>query len=128
MALTKTARTIVANQNKAAGGAAIRGTIDLESAYGGILTLKIVNGGSAPTVACDCIVTIAHNATLPSAAAPGVDWKTIVKFNGGVVANATTEQHLHVSEAVMALQVEFSGNTGNDVTVEAFMSELTSPA
>lgn len=124
MALSKTARTIVASASNAAAATA-RGTIDLEAAYGGTLTLKITNGGTGPTVQCTCNVLIAHNATLPTAASAGADWKTIYTFGGGTTAGAVTEMSLPIDASIMALEVEFTGNTGQAVTVEAYMSELT---
>lgn len=124
MALSKTPRTIVASVSNAAAGTT-RGTIDLETTYGGLLTMKITNGATGPAVQCEGRVLVAHNATLPAAASAGADWKTVYTFGGGVVANAVTEMNYLVDPAVMALEVEFTGNTNQAVTVEAFLSELS---
>jgi|SRR5688500_17312495 len=124
MALSKAVRTIVSSQSNAAG-ATTRGTIDLEAGYGGLLTLKITNGATGPSVQCTANVLIAHNATLPAAGSRGADWKTIASYGGGTAAGAITEIPLPVDPSVMALEVEFTGNTAQAVTVEAFMSELT---
>lgn len=124
MALSKTARTIVASASNAAAGTT-RGTIDLETTYGGLLTLKITNGATAPTVQCTCNVLIAHNATLPTAASAGTDWKTVYTFGGGTTNAAVTEMSIPIDPATMCLEVEFTGNTVQAVTVEAFLSELT---
>lgn len=125
MALSKTARTIVASTSNAAG-ATTRGTLDLEAAYGGLLTIKMTNGGTGPAAQCQCNILVAHNATLPAAGSRGADWKTIASYGGGTTANAITEVPLPIDPAVMALEVEFTGNTSQAVTVEAFLSELTS--
>lgn len=125
MALTKTAREIVAKQTRTAGGAAVRGTLDMEAAYGGFLTLRIINGGTGPAAQCVGKVMIAHNTTLPAAAAAGDDWKTIATIGGGTAANAITEMGMPIDPAIMALEVEFDGNSSQNVTVEAFLSELT---
>lgn len=125
MALLKTARTIVSKQTRTAGGAAVRGTLDLKDKYGGILTLRIINGGTGPSTQCTGKVLIAHNAVLPAAAAAGDDWKTLVAVGGGTASGATTEFPVIIDLGVMALEVEFDGNVGQDVTVEAFMSEVT---
>lgn len=124
MALSKTARAVVASVSNAADGTT-RGTIDLETTYGGFLTMKITNGATGPTVQCQGRVLVAHNATLPAAAGAGVDWKTVYTFGGGVTANAITEMPYYVGMEVMALEVEFTGNTGQAVTVEAYMSETS---
>lgn len=124
MALSKTARSIVASASNAAG-ATTRGTLDLNSKYGGMLTLKITNGGTGPTVQCVANVLYAHNASLPTAASAGTDWKTAYQIGGGTTANAVTEIALPIDASVMCLEVEFTGNTGQAVTVEAGFSELT---
>lgn len=125
MAITKAARTIVAAATSNAAGATTRGTIDLEAGYGGLLTLKMTNGATGPTVQCTANLLVAHNATLPAAGSAGADWKTAYTLGGGTTANAVTEASIPVHPGVMALEVEFTGNTGQAVVVEAFMSEIT---
>lgn len=126
MALTKTARTIVAAATSNSAGGTTRGTLDLNSAQGGgTLTIKITNGGTGPTVQCLANVLIAHNGTLPTAASAGSDWKTIASVGGGTTASDITEFSMQIAPSVMCLEVEFTGNTGQAVTVEAYLSELT---
>lgn len=125
MALSKTARTIIAAATSNAAAGTTRGTIDLETTYGGLLTVKMTNGATGPTVQCTCNVLVAHNATLPTAASAGTDWKTIYTFGGGTTANAVTEMAIPIDPSILALEVEFTGNTGQAVTVESFLSELS---
>jgi len=122
---TKTARTIVASGSNAAGSTT-RGRLDLSTAFGGYLTLKITNGATGPSVQCVANVLVAHNATLPAAAGAGSDWKTAFSVGNGTAANAVGEWALAIDPAIMHLEVEFTGNTGQAVTVEAVFSELTS--
>ena len=122
---TKTGRTVVASASNTAGSTT-RGTLALTTAHGGVLTLKITNGATGPTVQCTCNVLIAHNATTPTAASAGADWKTVFSFGGGSVNATVTEQHYVVPPGVMQIEAEFLGNTAQTVTVEAYMSELTS--
>ena len=124
MALTKSDTTIIASASNAAG-ATSRGTIDLSSAYGGIVTMKITNGGTAPTLQCEGRVLISHADTLPTAASAGADWKTIWRFGGGTVASAVTEQSFQFGPEVRHLEVEFTGNTVQAVTVEAIVTTYT---
>lgn len=124
MALTKNDTTIVASASNAAGGTT-RGTIDLSTAYGGIVTMKITNGATAPTLQCEGRVLISHADTLPTAASAGADWKTVWRFGGGTVANAVTEQSFVFGPEVRHLEVEFTGNTGQAVTIEAIASTYT---
>ena len=123
--LTKTARTVVASASNAAASTT-RGTVDLRTAQGGLLTMKITNGGTGPTVQCEGRVLVAHNAgATPTAASAGSDWKTLWRFGGGTTASAVTEQSFVADASIMHLEVEFTGNTGQAVTVEAYLSEIT---
>lgn len=124
--LTKTTRTVVASASNAAGSTT-RGTLDLRTKLGGLLTMKITNGGTGPTVQCEGRVLVAHNdGATPTAASAGTDWKTVWVFGGGTTASAITEQTYEFGPGVMHLEVEFTGNTGQAVTVEAYLSEVTS--
>ena len=124
MALTKSDTTIIASASNAAGTTS-RGTIDLSSAYGGIVTMKITNGGTAPTLQCEGRVLISHADTLPTAASAGADWKTVWRFGGGTTASGVTEQSFQFGPEVRHLEVEFTGNTVHAVTVEAIVTTYT---
>ena len=125
--LNKTPRTPVAAGTSNAASATTRGTVDLRTAQGGLLTMKITNGGTGPTAQCEGRVLIAHNAgATPTAAGAGADWKTIRFFGGGTTNSAVTEQSFAIGPGVMHLETEFTGNTGQAVTVEAYFSEITS--
>jgi hypothetical protein len=123
----KTARTLIAagTSNSAAG--TTRGTLDLRTALGGRLTVKITNGATGPTVGATVNVLVAHNAgSTPAAASAGVDWKTIFSVAASTANNAVHEWSWTVDKNVMHLEVEVAGNTGQAVTCEAFLSETTS--
>lgn len=123
--LTKTARTLIASISNAVG-AVKQGAIDLRSAQGGILTLKITNGATGPTVPCTANVLIAHNnGSTPAVASAGADWKTLWSFAGSTGNSATVERSIEIGPGVMHLEVEFIGNTAQAVTVEAYFSEIT---
>lgn len=123
--LVKTPRTVVASV-ACVPGTPQRGTVDLRTAQGGTLTLKMTNGATGPTLQCVANMLIAHNAgATPAAASAGPDWKTLWSVGGGIVANAITEQSMDVPPGVMHLAVEFKDNTAQNVTVEAFLSEIT---
>jgi hypothetical protein len=124
MALTKNDTTIIASASNAAG-ATTRGTIDLSAVYGGIVTMKITNGATGPTVQCEGRVLISHADSLPAAGAAGADWKTIWRFGGSTNNNAVTEQSFQFGPEVRHLEVEFTGNTAQAVTVEAIATTYT---
>lgn len=122
--LTKTARTVVSSSSNAAG-ATTRGTLSLVTAQGGILTMKITNGATGPTIACTGNVLIAHNATTQTDASAGADWKTLWSFSGLTTNNGIVERSIEIGPGVMQLEAEFTNNTAQAVTVEAFFSEIT---
>lgn len=124
--LTKTPRTLISAGTSNAAGSTTRGTVDLRTKQGGLLTVKLTNGGTGPTVQATCNILVAHNSgATPTAASAGTDWKTILSFGGGTTNSAVTEQSMDVSPGVMHLEVEVTGNTGQAVTCEAFLSEIT---
>lgn len=124
MALAKSKSVIVASASNAAG-ATTRGTLDVSSKYGGIVTMKITNGGTGPTVQCEGRVLISHEDTLPTAASAGANWKTAWRFGGGTTNSAVTEQSFTFGPEVRHVEVEFTGNTGQAVTVEAIATTYT---
>ena len=127
--LTKTPRTLIAAATSNAAGSTTRGTADLRTAQGGLLTVKITNGATGPTVPATVNILIAHNAgATPTAASAGADWKTIWSFVSSNANNAVTEQSITIDPAVMHLEVEVTGNTAQTVTCEAYLSEITSVA
>lgn len=121
MALTKSKATIVASASNAAG-ATTRGTLNVNDKYGGIVTMKITNGGTGPTAACVGRVMVSHEDTLPTAGAAGADWKTVWSFSGSTGNSATIEQAYTFGPEVRHIQIEFTGNTAQAVTVEAVAS------
>lgn len=124
---TKNPRTVIAAATSNAAGSTTRGTVDLRTAFGGLLTIKLTNGGTGPTVQAEARVLVAHDSgATPTAASAGTDWKTIYVVSNGTVANTVTEWSVAVDQSVMHLEVEVTGNTGQAVTCEAFLSELTS--
>ena len=125
MALAKAKTVIVASASNAAG-ATTRGTADVRTKYGGIVTLKITNGATGPTAQCEGRVLISHaEGATPTAASAGADWKTIWRFGGGTANSAVTEQSFTFGPEVGHVEIEFTGNTVQAVTVEAEMTSYT---
>lgn len=118
MALTKSKSVIVDSSSNAAG-ATTRGRLDAAAKYGGIVTLKITNAATGPAVQCEGRVLISHEDVLPAAGAAGADWKTVWRFGGGVGFAVVTEQSWLFGPEVRHIEVEFTGNTAQSVTVEA---------
>ena len=127
--LVKTPRTIIASGTSNAAGATTRGTLDQRTSQGGLLTVKVTNGATGPTIPATINILVAHTAgTTPSPASAGTDWKTLWSFASSTGNSAVTEQSITIDPAVMHLGVEVTGNTGQAVTCEAYLSEITSVA
>jgi len=122
----KNARTLVTSSTNTAGSTT-RGTLSLGTALGGVLTAKVTNGATGPTVGCTVNILVAHNGTAPTAASAGTDWKTVYTYTAGTTNSAVYEVPPYVfGPEVMSIEVEFTGNTAQSVTVESFVSEVTS--
>jgi len=123
--VTLTAATLIAAGTTVTAGTPQRATRDMIGKHGGLITAKITNGGTGPTIQATVTVYISHAATLPSAGGEGVDWKTFaVMGGGGTTANAITPMSL-VLPPGRQVQVESSGNTVQNVTGEAFITDYT---
>ena len=124
--LTKTPRTLIAAGTSNAAAAITRGTVDLRTKQGGLLTIKLTNGATGPTIAATANILVAHTAGItPVAGSAGADWKTLWSFAGSTANNGIVEQSLEVGPGVMHLEVEVKDNTGQAVVCEAFLSEIT---
>lgn len=123
----KTARTIIAASTNVAASTPYRAAIDLRTKHGGLLTIKMVTGGTGPTTQAVATLLVAHDeGTLPATGAAGSVWKTLAVLGGSsTTASTTTELSYIVPQGVMHLEVEISGNTGQAITAEAYLSELT---
>lgn len=124
MALTKAKSTLVASVSNTAAGTT-RGTLNVSTKYGGVITMKLANGATGPTVQCEGRVLISHEDVTPMPGPAGADWKTFWRFGGGTTANAVTEQSFEFGPEVRHIEVEFTGNTGQAVTVEAIASTFS---
>lgn len=122
--------TLVAAGTSNAADATTRGRADMRGSLGGFVTMKITNGATGPTAQCEGRVLIAHNTgATPAAGSAGTDWKTVWRFGGGTTNNGVTESGaIEVPFGAQHVEVEFTGNTGQAVTVEAVMTRVDSAA
>lgn len=124
--LNKTTVALVPSQSVAAGGS-LRAAIDLRTALGGLLTMKIVNGATGPSNACQGNILAAHDdGATPATGAAGSIWSTLWGFSGGTTNTLITEQSFEIPQGVQHLEVEFIGHTVQPVTVKATVSIVTS--
>jgi len=123
--LTKAVRTLIAAGTSNAAGATTRGSVDMRTDQGGLLTVKITNGATGPTVAPTVNILVAHtDGATPALGSRGADWKTLWSFTGDTTANSITEQSISIDPATMHLEVEVTDNTGQAVVCEAILSEI----
>lgn len=125
--LAKNVRVLIAAGTSNAADGTTRGAVDLRTAQGGLLTIKLTNGATGPTVAPQVNILVAHTeGATPAPASKGADWKTLWSFSGDTVANSIVEQSISIDPACMHVEVEVTGNTGQPVVCEAILSEITS--
>ncbi len=121
MAKTITGQVLLSSVANTAGSTQ-RGRLDVSSADGGMIRWRMTNGGTGPTVQCEARVLLARKqASMPTAAAEGTgddDWKQVYVQGGGTTANASTRGSYRFGPEVAYVEIEFTGNTGQSVTVE----------
>lgn len=117
------ARTAVVTSASNAAAATTRGRLDCSAIDGGILTFRITNGATGPTVQATAKVLVAHKDTaMPAAAAEGtadLDWKQVYEIGGGTTANVSSRGVYKFGPEIAYIEIEFTGNTAQAVTVEA---------
>lgn len=121
MAKTITGAVLVSSAANTAGSTT-RGRLDVSAADGGEIRWRMTNGGTGPTVQCEGRVMVARKqASMPAAAAEGTGddaWKQVWVAGGGTAASASTRGVYTFGPEVAYIQIEFTGNTGQSVTVE----------
>lgn len=117
MAVSKTKRTIIAAATSNSAGGTTSGTEqNLSTALGGILTARITNGGTGPTVAASVVVFVGS--------ATG-EKRELTRATSNTGNSVVTDLVFDIPPGVMFLNVDVTGNTGQAVTCEVFLQELT---
>lgn len=118
---TKTARTLQASTSNAAAASTPAslgtGNVNLGTTLGMLVTTKITNGATGPTIGCTINVYTSHD---------GTNWKLFASATAGVAVNGVYEFPFQIPAPAMFVAVQFTGNTAQAVTVEAFGQEFTS--
>lgn len=117
MAVTKTARALVASTTNAAGSTTTGSSFDLRAALGLSGTLQIINGATPPTVACTAYIDVSNDGSV---------WRQWLAITAGLTAAATYTYPFSIPAEIMYVRGRFGGNTGQGVTVECLGHELTS--
>lgn len=121
MAKTITGQALVSSTSNSAGGTT-RGRLDVTAVDGGTIRWKMTNGATGPTVQCEARVLVARKqASMPALGSEGSgddDWKIIYVQGGGTTNNLPTRGSYRFGPEVAYIEIEFTGNTGQAVTVE----------
>lgn len=116
MAATKTSRTIQASASNGASSTTNGTELDLSTKYGALVCAKITNGGTGPTVGCDFVVYVGESTGTK---------REFSRQTAPTTNSAVTEFVVEVPPSAMFVNVTFTGNTGQAVTVECYAQELT---
>ena len=110
------ARTLQASATNTAGSTTTGTGLDCRADFGMLVTAKITNGATGPTVACTFYLEVSHDNT---------NWKTFVAATAQLGNSVVTEWAVDLPATVAYCRSRFSGNTGQSVTVECLGSEWT---
>lgn len=117
MPATKSLSTIIAAATSVVAATPTVGTVvNLTTAYGAEVTIKITNGATAPTVAAAAYVEISGD---------GTTFKLLQRIGGDLVANSVNEFAVEIPAPAMYVRVTIKDNTVQNVTAEAFAQVLT---
>jgi hypothetical protein len=106
---------VAAGTSNGLGGTTTSTSLNLTTAYGAVITAKITNGGTGPTIACSVTVNISSDNST---------WKPFARATAGTANSGVYDYVFDLPAPVMYAQVVFTGNTGQAVTVEAFAQSL----
>ncbi len=121
MAKTITAAVPVTSAANTAGSTT-RGRLDASAADGGQIRWRMTNGGTGPTVPCTSRILVARKqGSMPAAAAEGTgddDWKKVFELTHVTTASASANGVYSFGPEIAYVEIEFTGNTAQSVTVE----------
>lgn len=117
MATVKTPTTIWSSQTLTAGaGDTTSSSVDLTDGYGAVLMVRLLNGGTGPTIAAQVQIQVSHN---------GSDWYNSGTLVGSAAANASISWGIiAIDPAVPYVRLVAGSNTGQNVTVSAYIVEI----
>lgn len=117
MAATKTAKTLLASQSLTAAASVTATEWNLSTAYGGLATVKLTNGGTAPTTAPVVKFYVGE--------ATGTK-RLFYTASGDTTASSVNDVVCEVPPSAMFVNITITNGATNSITVEAAGQELTS--
>lgn len=116
MPATKTAKALLASQALGAGSSVNATEWDMRTAYGGLATVKLTNGASAPTTAPVVKFFVGEVSGVKR-----LFWQAA----GDTVANSVNDIVCEIPPGAMYVNITITGGATNGITVEASGQELT---
>ena len=116
MAATKTAKTLLTSQSLGAAAAVNTTEWNMSTAYGGLATVKLTNGGTAPTTAPVVKFFISE--------ATGVK-RVFYTAAGDTVNSSVNDIVCELPPSVMFCNITITNGATSAITVEAFGQEMT---
>lgn len=116
MAATKTAKTLLASQALGAGAAVNTTEWNMSTCYGGLATVKLTNGATAPTTAPVVKFYVGE--------ASGVK-RLLSTAYGDTVNNSANDIVCEIPQGAMFCNITITNGATNGITVEAAGQELT---
>lgn len=116
MAAAKTSKTLLASQSITAGSSQNTTEWNLSAAYGGLATVKLTNGASAPTTAPVVKFYVGE--------ATGVK-RLLYTASGDTVNNSVNDVVCEIPPGVMFFNITITDGATNAITAEAYGQELT---
>ncbi len=117
MAATKTSRTLLTSQSLSAGASVNSTEWDLTTCYGGLATVKLTNGSSAPTTAPVVKFFVGEATTVK---------RLIYPATGDKVNSSVRDLVFEIPTGAMYCNITITNGATNAITVEAYGQELTS--
>lgn len=123
MPKTLTTTVLVAPGTSNAAGGTTRAVADVRTSGGGTIHMRITNGATAPSNQCEGrILHAPTTGATPAAGSAGTDWKQQARVGGTAIANRVSDFNWTFGPERSHVEVEFTGNTGQAVTVESTLT------
>lgn len=116
MAATKTAKTLDASAALAAGATRNATEWNMSTAYGGLATVKLTNGGAAPTTAPLVLFYVGESTGTK---------RLLYTASGDTVNNSVNHIVCEIPPSAMFVNVTVTNGTTNAITAETFGQELS---
>lgn len=116
MAASKTSRTLLTSQSLAAATAVNATELNLSTAYGALVAVKLTNGGTAPTTVPVVSFYVGESTGTK---------RLLYQASGDLVNSSVNDIVCEIPQSAMFVNVTITNGATNAITVEAYGQELT---